>query len=66
MAGTLAALDRSTGGAAPGGRQHGAAVPGDRLGDAMRRLQEAAAPFIQLLDPAIRESVRGIGLTAEE
>jgi hypothetical protein len=43
----------------------GAAVPGDRLGDALQQLQDAAAPFIALLDPAIRDSLQGIGRTAE-
>ena len=67
MAAALAAMDRSTGGAAvPGGRTGGAAVPGDRLGDAMRQLQDAAAPFLPLLHPAIRDSIQGIGRTAEE
>ena len=57
MAGALAMLDRSTG---------GPAVPGDRLGDAMKQLQDAAAPLLQLLHPAIRDSLQGIGRTAEE
>lgn len=57
MAATLAAIDRST---------DGAAVPGDRLGDAMRQLQDAAAPFLPLLHPAMRDSIQSIGLTAEE
>ena len=67
MAGALAVIDRSTGGAAvPGDRTGGAAVPGDRLGDAMQQLQDAAAPLLQLLHPAIRDSLQGIGRTAEE
>ena len=67
MAGALAALDRSTGGAAvPGDRTGGAAAAGDRLGDAMKQLQDAAAPLLQLLHPAIRDSLQGIGRTAEE
>src|SRR5690348_900090 len=69
MAGALAVLDRSADGTAvPGGAamRGGAAVPGDRLGDALQQLKDAAAPFIALLDPAIRDSLQGIGRTAEE
>ena len=67
MAAALAAVDRSTGGAAvPGGRTGGAAIPGDRLGDAMRQLEDVAAPLLALLHPAIRDSLQGIGRTAEE
>jgi hypothetical protein len=43
-----------------------AAVPGDRLGDAMQQLQDAAAPLLQLLHPAMRDSMQGVGRTAEE
>jgi hypothetical protein len=57
MAAALAVIDRST---------DGTAVPGDRLGDAMQQLQDAAAPLLQLLHPAIRDSIQGIGRTAEE
>ena len=57
MAATLTAIDRSPG---------GAAVPGAKLTAAMQQLQDAAAPFIQLLNPAIRESLQDIGRTAEE
>jgi hypothetical protein len=65
MAGALEVIDRSTDGAAvPGDRTGGAA--GDRLGDAMQQLQDAAAPLLQLLHPAIRDSIQGIGRTAEE
>jgi hypothetical protein len=32
----------------------------------MQRLQEAAAPLLALLNPAIRDSIQGIGRTAEE
>jgi hypothetical protein len=32
----------------------------------MQQLQDAAAPLLQLLHPAIRDSVQGIGRTAEE
>ncbi len=53
----LAMIDRST---------DSAAVPGDRLGDAMQQLQDAAAPLLRLLHPAIRDSLQGIGRTAEE
>ena len=63
MAAALAAIDRSAGGAAVPGR---AAVPGDRLGDAMQQLQDAAAPLLQLLHPAMRDSMQGVGRTAEE
>ena len=67
MAAALAAIDRSADGAAvPGDRAGAAAVPGDRLGDAMQQLQDAAAPLLQLLHPAIRDSIQGIGRTAEE
>jgi hypothetical protein len=67
MAGELVVIDRSTAGAAvPGDRTGGAAVPGDRLSDAMQQLQDAAAPLLQLLHPAIRDSMQGIGRTAEE
>ena len=67
MAGALEVIDRSTDGAAvPGDRTGGAAVPGDRLGEAMQQLQDAAAPLLQLLHPAIRDSIQGIGRTAEE
>jgi hypothetical protein len=57
MARTLALIDRSTG---------GAAVPGDTLDDAVQQLQSAAAPLLQLLSPAVRDSIQSIGRTAEE
>jgi hypothetical protein len=57
MARTLAALDRSP---------HGAAVPGDSLDDALRQLQGAAAPLLQLLTPETRDAMQRIGQTAEE
>jgi len=67
MAGALAVIDRSAdGSAAPVDRTGGAAVPGDRLGDALQQLQDAAAPFLALLHPAIRDSLQDIGGTAEE
>ncbi len=57
MAGTLAAIDRSP---------DGAAMPGDRLDDALQQLQSAAAPLLQLLNPETRDSIQRIGRTAEE
>ena len=57
MAHTLALIDRSTG---------GAATPGGRLDDAMQQLQSSAAPLLQLLSPGVRDSIQGIGRTAEE
>jgi hypothetical protein len=67
MAATLAPLDRPAAGAAvPRGGTDGTAAARDRLNDAMRQLQDAAAPFLQLLNPAIRESLQDIGRTAEE
>ena len=57
MAGTLAVIGRSTG---------GPAVPSDRLDDATQQLQDAAAPLLELLNPAIRDSIQGIGRTAEQ
>jgi hypothetical protein len=72
MAGALAVMDRSAGGAVPGGaaapgtRPGGAVGARNRLDDAMRQLQDAAAPFLQLLHPAIRDSIQAIARTAEE
>jgi hypothetical protein len=67
MAAALAALDRPAAGAAvPRGGTGGAAAARDKLNDALRQLQDAAAPFLQLLNPAIRESLQDIGRTAEE
>ena len=67
MAGALAVMDRSAGGAAvPGNRPGGAVGARNRLDDAMRQLQDAAAPFLQLLHPAIRDSIQAIARTAEE
>ena len=67
MAGTLAVIVRSTAGAAVASdTTGGAAVPSDRLGDAMQQLQDAAAPLLELLNPAIRDSIQGIGRTAEQ
>jgi hypothetical protein len=57
MGRTLAAVDRS---------RKGEAVPGDSLDDAMRQLQSAAAPLLQLLNPAVRDSIQRIGQTTEE
>jgi hypothetical protein len=44
----------------------GAAVPGEVLDDAVRQLQSAAAPFLQLLSPGMRDSIQRIGQTPEE
>jgi hypothetical protein len=41
-------------------------VPGDTLDDAVQQLQSAAAPLLQLLSPAVRDSIQSIGRTAEE
>jgi hypothetical protein len=57
MARTLALIDRS---------KDGAAVPSDSLDDALRQLQIAAAPLLQLLSPGVRDSIQNIGGTAEE
>lgn len=57
MARTLVATDRSPA---------GAAAPGDGLDDALRQLQDAAAPLLQLIDPQMRDTVQRIGRTAEE
>ena len=57
MARTLAVIDKSP---------KGTAVPGDDLQDAVRQLQSAAAPLLQLLTPAVRDAINGIGQTAEE
>jgi hypothetical protein len=57
MAGMLAAVERSP---------DGAAMPGDRLDDAMQQLRSAAAPLLQLLSPGTRDSIQRIGQTAEE
>ena len=67
MAGALAVMDKPKDAAAvPGGRTDGAAPPTARLDDAVQQLQDAAAPLLQLLSPAIRDSIQGIGRTAEE
>jgi hypothetical protein len=49
MAAALAAIDRSP---------DGAAVQGDRLDDAVQQLQSTAAPLLQLLSPAMRDSIQ--------
>lgn len=41
----------------------GAAVPGGQLDDAMKQLQNAAAPLLQLVNPKVRESIQRIGRT---
>jgi hypothetical protein len=57
MARTLAEIDKSP---------KGTAVPDGGLQDAVRQLQSAAAPLLQLLTPAVRDAINGIGQTAEE
>jgi len=57
MARQLAAMDRSP---------DGPAAPGDGLDGAVRQLQSAAAPLLQLLSPQVRDAIQGIGRTAEE
>jgi hypothetical protein len=57
MATALAAID---------GAPDGAAVPGGRLDDAGQQLQSTTAPLLQLLSPAIGDSIQHIGQTAEE
>lgn len=57
MTRTLAVIDRSP---------DGAAVPSDRLDDAVQQLQSAAAPLLQLLSPGTRDSLQRIGRTPEE
>ena len=57
MARTLAVIGKSP---------KGTAVPDGGLQDAARQLQSAAAPLLQLLTPAIRDAINGIGQTAEE
>ena len=57
MARALAEIDKSP---------KGTAVPDAGLQDAVQQLQSAAAPLLQLLTPAIRDAINGIGQTAEE
>ena len=57
MARMLAEIDKSP---------KGTAVPDAGLQDAVRQLQSAVAPLLQLLTPAIRDAINGIGQTAEE
>lgn len=57
MARTLAVIDKSP---------KDTAVRGEGLQDAVRQLQSAAAPLLQLLTPAVRDAINGIGQTAEE
>jgi hypothetical protein len=57
MGRTLVAID---------GSPDGAAVPGGKLDDALKELQGAAAPLLQLLTPETRDSIQRIGQTAEE
>jgi multisubunit Na+/H+ antiporter MnhG subunit len=57
MARTLTLIDKSP---------HGPAVSADGLNDAMKQLQSAAAPLLQLLNPEMRDAIQRIGGTAEE
>ena len=57
MARALTVMDKSP---------DGAAAQGKGLGDAVRQLQNAAEPFLQLLNPAVRDSIENIAQTAEE
>ena len=57
MTQTLGAIDRS---------RDGAAVPGDGLDDALEQLHSAAAPFLQLLSPGMRDLIQRIGRTPQE
>jgi hypothetical protein len=57
MARTLTEIDKSP---------KGTADPGDGLQDAVRQLQSAAAPLLQLLTPTVRDAINGVGQTAEE
>jgi hypothetical protein len=57
MTATLAAIDKSPA---------GAAVPTDKLDDAVQQLQSAAAPLLQLLSPGMRDLIQRIGRTPEE
>lgn len=57
MARMLAATERSP---------EAAAMPDDRLDDAMQQLNSAVAPLLQLLSPETRDVIQRIGLTAEE
>jgi hypothetical protein len=57
MAGALTEIGRSA---------DSTAVPIDGLDDAVKHLQSAAAPLLQLLSPAIRDSIQRLGRTAEE
>jgi hypothetical protein len=47
-------------------RPGGGGVPAGVLDDAVRRLQGAAAPFLALLSPGMRDSIERIGQTPEE
>jgi hypothetical protein len=57
MAHTLTVIDKSP---------KGTTVPADDLQNAVRQLQSAAAPLLQLLTPTVRDAINGIGQTAEE
>jgi hypothetical protein len=47
-------------------RPGGGGVPAGVLDDAVRQLQSAAAPFLALLSPGMRDSIERIGQTPEE
>jgi hypothetical protein len=57
MARALTVMDKSP---------DGAAAQGKGLRDAVQQLQSAAEPFLQLLNPAVRDSIENIAQTAEE
>lgn len=57
MAGMLARTGRST---------RGGAVPGGSLDEAMQQLRDAAAPYLQLLSPGVRDVIQSVGRTAVE
>jgi hypothetical protein len=44
----------------------GTAVPGDVLADAVQRLQTAAIPLLQLIDPETRQAIQRLGQTPAE
>jgi hypothetical protein len=56
MASALARTGKSTGGVAGS----------DSLDEAMRQLRSAAAPFLHLLSPAVRDFIQSVGRTAVE
>jgi hypothetical protein len=48
------------------GKSSGGAAVSDTLDDAMRQLHSAAAPFLQLLNPAVSDFIKSVGRTAVE